>query len=336
MLPQFQPLSFSWVALHPRPKGVILFIGGAFFGTFPTIFYRHLLNELFQAGYTLVALPFRFSFRHWSIALNLLDEQQTLRQLLSTQAQAQGYAADVYSESASYFWLGHSLGCKYVALLELLSGKNYAATVAEVIDAQTAQWLQRRLTGQEQGICNQPSLLMAPDISDTTTAVPVKALARLLDRLKLGVQPTRRQTQDLIDRSQLFHLTGLISFDKDTVAGSIQDTCEAESDVLWLYRHLQSKGLLHTELEGKHLEPVGVQVGDAIADFNPLDKFLKPLSRWVTGATVLKLLNDLRLRSAPVSLPAPLPEPMPQPVLLSIPEPVAVRKMEATINDVAS
>ncbi|MBD0268737.1 MAG: DUF1350 family protein [Cyanobacteria bacterium Co-bin8] len=333
MLPQFQPLSFSWVALHPQPKGVIQFIGGAFFGTFPTIFYRHLLDELFQAGYTLVALPFRFSFRHWSIALSLLDEQQSLRQLLPAQAQKQGYAADVYLESASYFWLGHSLGCKYIALLELLSGKNYPTAISEVIDAQTAEWLQHKLAGKEQAICNQPSLLMAPDISDTTTAIPIKSLAHLLDRLGLGVRPTRQQTQRLIDRSQLFRLTGMISFDRDTVAGSIQDTCEAESDVLWLYRHLQTQGLLHDELLGKHLEPLGVRVGGFIVDLNLLDKFLKPLSQWQTGAKVLTFLEELSLRLTPTASDPVIPTASTHP---SIQKAVAVGKMEATINDVAS
>jgi hypothetical protein len=43
---RFQPLSFSWVAIHPNPKGVVQFIGGAFFGTFPTVFYRYFLAGL--------------------------------------------------------------------------------------------------------------------------------------------------------------------------------------------------------------------------------------------------------------------------------------------------
>ena len=46
----FQPISFSWVALHPQPKGVIQFMGGAFFGSFPTVFYRYFLGQLFESG----------------------------------------------------------------------------------------------------------------------------------------------------------------------------------------------------------------------------------------------------------------------------------------------
>ncbi|TAE94818.1 MAG: DUF1350 domain-containing protein, partial [Oscillatoriales cyanobacterium] len=80
---KFQPISFSWVALHPQPKGVIQFIGGTFFGTFPTVFYRDFLKKLFADGYTIVALPFRFSFRHWPIAVSLLQEQEILRKELT-------------------------------------------------------------------------------------------------------------------------------------------------------------------------------------------------------------------------------------------------------------
>jgi hypothetical protein len=36
---KFQPVSFSWVAVHPQPKGVVQFIGGTFFGSLPTLFY---------------------------------------------------------------------------------------------------------------------------------------------------------------------------------------------------------------------------------------------------------------------------------------------------------
>jgi hypothetical protein len=72
--------------------------------------------------------------------------------------------------------------------------------------------LRRRLTDAPT-IWHQPSQLLAPDISDTTSAVPVTALAHLLDGLGLGVQPTRSQTLALIDRSNLFNLTAMISFD---------------------------------------------------------------------------------------------------------------------------
>jgi hypothetical protein len=298
---KFQPVSFSWVALHPQPKGVIQFIGGAFFGSFPTLSYRHLLRELYDAGYTVVAMPFRFSFRHWRIALSLLEEQRRLQADLPQLAMRAGYASEIYSRGDRYAWLGHSLGCKYIALLELLCGVALDpadTTLDEVIGGANAQWLRRRLT-QAPTIWNQPAQLLAPDLSDTTSAVPVKALAHLLDTLGLGVQPTRQQTLALIDRSRLFNLTAMISFTRDTVAGSIADPCPDTSDVLWLYQHLSPKGLIHAELEGKHLEPVGAKLGPWLVDLNPLDKFLKPLDQWVTGRQAIAGFDRLRSPETP-------------------------------------
>jgi len=115
---RFEPLGFSWVAFHPQPKGVIRFIGGAFFGSFPTLSYRYFLETLFESGYTIVAIPFRFTFRHWSVALSLLEEQNELQNLLVEKAKAAGYDGKFYLENSNYFWVGHSLGCKYIALLE--------------------------------------------------------------------------------------------------------------------------------------------------------------------------------------------------------------------------
>nr|WP_242020248.1 DUF1350 family protein [Nodosilinea sp. FACHB-131] len=294
----FQPVSFSWVALHPQPKGIIQFIGGAFFGSLPTLCYRHLLRELYDAGYTVVAMPFRFSFRHWGIALSLLEEQRRLQTYLPQLAAEVGYDTEVYHQSDRYAWLGHSLGCKYIALLELLCGVELDpmdTTLDEVIGIRNAQWLRDRLAASP-SIWNQPTQLLAPDISDTTSAVPLKSLAHLLDKLGLGVRPTRQQTLALIDRSRLFNLTAMVSFTHDTVAGSIQDPCPATSDVLWLYQHLQAKQLIHAELEGKHLEPLGVKVGHWLVDLNPLDKFAKPLTDWATRKTVLTFFHQLQHR----------------------------------------
>ena len=293
---KFQPVSFSWVALHPQPKGVIQFIGGAFFGSFPTLSYRHLLHEIYDAGYTVVAIPFRFSFRHWGIALGLLEEQRRLQAYLPALAAQAGYRGEIYAQSDRYAWLGHSLGCKYIALLELLCGVELNptdATLAEVIGPKNARWLRERLA-HTPTIWNQPAQLLAPDISDTTSAVPIPALAHLIDRLGLGVQPTRQQTLALINRSRLFNLTAMLSFRQDTVAGSRQDPCPDTSDVRWLYQHLQTKGLVHVELEGKHLEPLGIKVGAHLVDLNPLDKFIKPLAQWPTGDYVLRLFHQLQ------------------------------------------
>ncbi len=285
---KFQPISFSWVAIHPKPKGIILFIGGAFFGTFPTVFYRYFFSQLFEAGYTIIALPFRFSFRHWSIAISLLKEQETLRPKISNLASRLGYQSDIYLDKANYFWLGHSLGCKYIALLEFLSGDRWQ----KIIDTYAGVAMRRQVESmvesadlEDASIFDQPSLLVAPDISDTESAIPVKAVAAWLDRVGLGALPTRKRTQDFIQASQLFNLTAMISFDKDTLAGTQTDQSKNEqtrdnSDVLWLIQQLKARKLplFHQEIPGKHLEPLGQRIGDFIVDLNPFDKFIEPLN----------------------------------------------------------
>lgn len=285
--PIFQPISFSWVALHPNPKGIIQFIGGAFFGTFPTLFYRHLLQELYQEGYTIVALPFRFSLRHWQIAYSLLEEQHQLRQILPKLADHQGYETSRYQDASSYLWFGHSLGCKYIALLELLSGDEEAVAAALPEDLVETYY-------QSEGIWSQGSVLLAPDISDLESAIPLRSLTRLLKRLNISVRPDRQQTLDLIHQSALFKLTAMVSFDRDTVAGSLCDTDPDVSDVLWLYQYLQTKSAPVQELSGKHLEPIGWRIGRYIADFNPLDKFIKILLKWQVKKVTLELLKDLQ------------------------------------------
>jgi hypothetical protein len=298
---RFSPVSFSWVAIHPEPKGVIQFIGGAFFGTFPTVFYRYFLQILFEEGYTIVALPFRFSFRHWSIAIDLLKEQEAISKKLATITDC-----NLYQDKSNYFWLGHSLGCKYIALLEFLSGEHWKQITESCVDKQAYQQVEAILDNaglESASILAQPSLLISPDISNTESAIPVRTIARFLDRIGLGVLPTREQTQCFIERSQLFNLTALVSFDKDTIAGSETDSLKSEqiqenSDLLWLIQQLKTKKfpILHIELGGKHLEPVGLRIGQYIVDLNPLDKFIELLSGRLLEGYAIDFLSQLRQR----------------------------------------
>jgi hypothetical protein len=116
---KFQPVSHSWVALHPQPKGVIQFIGGAFFGTFaPMFFYRYLLQYLFNRGYTIILLPFNFTFNHYVEAGFLIKEEYKVTPELIRMAKLANYEYKVYLEDKNFSWIGHSIGCKYIALLE--------------------------------------------------------------------------------------------------------------------------------------------------------------------------------------------------------------------------
>lgn len=310
---RFQPISFSWVAVHPKPKGVVQFIGGAFFGTFPTLFYRYFLRTVFEEGYTIIALPFRFTFRHWSIAVSLLREQAVLADEISKIAQKSNYKIDIYQDKEKYFWLGHSLGCKYVSLLEFLSSDRWAEILQECGGQDEIQRIEDSLKDvppDRRSIKGQPSLVIAPDISDTQSAIPkpLAFVAHFLDRYNLGVIPTRKQTQGFIAKSDLFNLTALISFDKDTIAGSETDRNKDEetrtnSDVLWMTEYLKQKTfpILHQEMPGKHLEPIGIQVGDSIVDLNPLDKFIEPISSRRLEYFTIQFLEKLSQRKEQLS-----------------------------------
>lgn len=301
----FHPIAASWVAIHPQPKGVVQFIGGAFFGTFPTVCYRYFLSRLFEAGYTIVAFPFRFSFRHWPLAISLLREQQAIQQELIARARPVDASVSFYQNPSNYYWVGHSLGCKYIALLEFLSGEHWQQILSTCAEPEQIQQIEAAIAPQAPqpiSIKGQPSLLLAPDISDTKSAIPVAWLARALDRWKLGVLPTRQQTQCLVEQSNLFNLTALISFDQDAIAGSVALSRQhliTENDVLWLLGQLENRKfpLLHQELPGKHLAPLGVQINQWIVDFNPWDKFAERLDHRRLEALTLQFLQTLQQRN---------------------------------------
>ncbi len=300
---RWKPVSFSWVAIHPNPKGVVQFIGGAFFGSHPTIFYRYFLKRVFEEGYTVIALPFRFSFRHWPIAISLLKEQQVLSKELTNIAKNLGYEHEIYQDKSNYFWIGHSLGCKYITLLEFFSGEDWEKILEGCVGNSELQYQQIETSLQDTemerpSIKGQASLLIAPDISDTESAIPkpLAFVARFLDKVGLGVLPTKRQTQCFIEGSHLFNLTALISFNQDTIAGNKTDK---NSDVFWMIEQLKLRKppTLHEEMPGKHLEPIGIKVGDYIVDINPFDKFIKRIESRYLEEVVIKFLEQLKQRS---------------------------------------
>ncbi len=272
---KFQPISFSWVAIHPEPKGVIEFLGGALFGSFPNISYSHFLHSLYEAGYTVITLPFRFGLDHAAIAEGLLSERDNVLQQLGKSHQ-----------DIPRFWVGHSLGCKYIILLEAY-----------------------------QKIWNQPSLLIAPDISDTNEAVPIPPVAAFLDAIGRGVNPDRDKTQDLLKekKNSLFNLTALISFEGDKVAGN-QAGSPDTSDVALFIQELDNKSglqILKKEILGKdikHTEIVGIRVykPDGTFSFVDLDVtdaiFENPQKRQLEPIAI-DFLEKLKARLDEISVP---------------------------------
>ncbi|ACK64916.1 conserved hypothetical protein [Rippkaea orientalis PCC 8801] len=262
---KFIPLDFSWVALHPQPIGVVQVIGGAFFGTFPTIFYRYLCQQIFNQGYTIVAIPYRFTFRHWSVSIGLVRDLVNLRIMMLEEAKRRGYEYQIYQEKptdpkGNYYWLGHSLGSKYIALLELLTELEFKA-IEDVLGDCVGEDQQTEIKQDLQDVDlesislkNQAILLLAPAITGIEAAIPVKAIADLMKKLGLDVKPNVEQTHCLILRSRLFNLFSLIALAKDNIA---KDT------VTWIKANLSDRLIQCIELPNRgHLAPLGWKNGD--------------------------------------------------------------------------
>ncbi|NEQ46584.1 MAG: DUF1350 domain-containing protein [Leptolyngbya sp. SIOISBB] len=265
---RFRPLQFNWVAIHPRPKGVIYFIGGAGFGSFPTLFYRYILRRLFQEGYTIVALPFRFTFNHWSVAVQMVQDQEQFLAAIHQEATSLNYSEnlDIYIStepdqlrSGNYFWLGHSLGCKYIALLEILSDSEKTridrAISACIKDKRQVEKLGRDLEKvdlEKLSLCNQPSILMAPIITGVEGAIPIRALAHLVKKF-VDVNPNETDTKCMIRSSKLFHYTGMVGFRED------KEQAKAET-INFLLEALPKEPFppIYEQLNGGHLAPLNL------------------------------------------------------------------------------
>ena len=284
----FLPIKFDWVAIHPAPIGIIQFIGGAFFGAFPTIFYRSLLNSLFSLGYTIIAKPYKFSFRHWSVVIDLLNSQLDLFKMIQFEAEKLDYRGiELYQkyidailnpkivlDKGKYFWLGHSLGCKYIALLELLS-------ILESVDPADAKLRAKiRATADKYGdfnadktasLTNQSMILLAPVLADLKNAIPIPFLAQLFSPL-LKVMPSEKETQDLIFEASTSRNGGRFHYIVDITG--FRGDIRAKDTIQWL-ETFQSRffggfnsrlSVQHAPL-GPHLSPMGVRdIDDVIID----------------------------------------------------------------------
>jgi Protein of unknown function (DUF1350) len=274
----FKPVYTCWVAEHPDPIGTIEFLGGALFGSLPQISYSYFLSYLYGQGYSIVTAPFRLGLNHQKIAEEIHSDRARVFDTLKP----------VHQELPR-FWIGHSLGCKYIVLLES--------------------------TGEEDSksflLKDQPSILLAPDVSNTYDAVKIGVIAQYLDDIGQGVNPDRARLAAILAASNRFNLTAIISFEQDDVAGNQAQSAEAPdfSDVALISGIIESRPsrvLLKAELaDCKHLEPVGIQVMQldgslALVDLDLTDGFLEPVRDRLLEPKVVELLSQLKLKLATV------------------------------------
>ena len=181
------------------------------------------------------------------------------------------------------------MGCKYISLLEILSnnrdrltsilqnclGDRYNNEVISLIESvdkarkdaekDIGEIINRPIAIGEFFIKDRPSRLLAPEISNTLTVngftIPT---ADPFPNIELLVRPNAREIKCAISQStELFNLTGMISFDRD---------CIAKDDVTFLLQELNLRCFppLDREFPGWHFEPNGIQIeylGSCIDDF---------------------------------------------------------------------
>ena len=270
------------IAFHHNPKGVIQFIGAFVFGSFPQRPYQFLFEQLYEKGYSIIVYPFPFnpiSFQHWPVAIQILIDLYEARVEIIKKLvcdEAPDHQLNFYANDANYYWLGHSLGCKYILLLEILSNRkrdsqqrtkviksclikrassNIDESIKEAEDKR--KWAESEITGLLNKPCSfhpfirgQPSLLLAPEINNTVQFFGIR-----IHPSALWGFPNRKETQCLICGSTtLFKLMGIISFTLDGIS---------RDDVSFLNEQLKSRDsghLIHESFLGWHFEPHGTYI----------------------------------------------------------------------------
>lgn len=275
MTPPYQKVSESWVAVNPASDspGVVEFYGGYGFGHFPLASYGWLLDAVYAAGYSLVVVPYSSGFNHWETAGRLLKEREAVLQAMPA------------LRGLPHWWLGHSLGCKLILLLD--------AATTEANEFQPPAGSGADAFRGMRGVRDDRVVLVAPDISGTSAAIPVRWLAWLLDLLGLGVRPSPAQTYALLERTGVFRRAGMLAFAGDTIAGTKETS--PPLTVARLYRILASRGmerLEYAEQPGTHLQPCGGRV--LFLSFGPGLRFpADPAAAKPVQAGVVSLLAAL-------------------------------------------
>ncbi|MEG4349466.1 DUF1350 family protein [Microcoleus sp. LAD1_D3] len=226
--PKWIPLQHSFVKINPNAKGTVLFIGGYLYGTFPTWSYNKMLNYLCEKNFTVISYPYSpVQLSHWKLANDLLEEIEHIKRDIIHESERAGYRTDVYSAPDKYCFVGHSLGCECISLIQFLS---------------FTKDKQHQLLHEARNKLG-PKKVTDSDFSDVDSLpaekpVPYKASLLMAPCFKAplpGIRPKQELMRYAIENGPLLPLTALISFKGDDIAGE---------DVNWLHQNLSPESLV--------------------------------------------------------------------------------------------
>jgi hypothetical protein len=257
-------LPHGFVSLHPEPEGIVHFIGGYFFGTGVSCWYRSLLERL-QQRFTVHSYSYSFAqLSHWKIASDLLEQIEQVKKEATRISKQEGYNPEIYEDPDKHCLVGHSLGCECISLIRFLSfPKDQQLQMLDLArqklgtqEVTDLDFSDVKALPQLQSIPYRSSLLMAPCYKTPT------AISSLLK-----VRPQQKLTRYLIQQSpELLPKTALIAFDGDTIAGP---------DVNWVHQELEEQGSLldFHEIEVHHQWWIPLQY-HMIPAFDPINSGL--------------------------------------------------------------
>ncbi|MEN9204077.1 MAG: DUF1350 family protein [Thermostichus sp. DG02_3_bins_51] len=235
----------TWFLLPSQPRAVIHFLGGAFVGAAPQLFYSRLLEELARIGLAIIATPYNTDIDHAQLALTAVQSLQS-----GLRRKALGHLP--------LFGLGHSLGCKLQILACLMDPSG--------------------------GIQRQGNILLAYSNASLNQALPLLQLLsqawpqqQLTEfwRMWMGsssppvnmwmeFDPSPVETNRLVEEEYSVRNNLLLEFRQDDI-----------DDIPLLYQQLHRRFPNHTEwhpLEGDHLTPLGLRYPfQPGVEFSPLD-----------------------------------------------------------------
>lgn len=177
----WQEIAGNWVIIPDRTIGIIHFLGGAFIGTAPHLTYRWLLEQLADAGFAVVTIPFLNTFDHTAIARDVLNRFETICDRL--------YAKRILTDTAlPIYGLGHSMGCK----LHLLIGSLYEIERAG-------------------------NIFISYNNYPVDRSIPFAEQLQLTPTFNLEFTPTPEETSELIVKEYRTRRNFLIKFRRDTL-----------------------------------------------------------------------------------------------------------------------